>query len=589
MRTRWRVTLALALAALAALWRGLFRLAPVWVAVPGFSLVLGFGLAVWAAPPLRVQDFPLGAEPYQVRPMTWGGGRALSVFALEPAGENRTTLVLMVLKLGRPGWKLLGKWPLPPGTRYVEPLRLGGGAAGWLVLTGGQWRLALPAAGLLIWRPLCPCDTVYSHGGGPDPGKGRFAFDLDRDGKDEVVLPYSSHLEGYRITAGLETLEPLWRVFWNENKRPLPRHPEKGRGFVVPPFSIRDVQGDGGPDLVIEGEDGLRVAALPRSGGGSYVLDARIKALALRGGAQRLPPTLREALGGLPAGEFKNAEAFLRALFAGLPEESRREWLPHLPGLLRLGAKRTPPDPPYRSALPKLGPVNREQDQMRMLALGDMDGDRVLDVLHLKVRNADSKLSRENELRWYRGRMAGGRLEFGPAEALLASEAGSFAQLIHPRADRSPPLALLLATTEVSFSSVLRALARNEATLDVKILAWRRGVLSTAPRTRRPFTFRKIKGKGRRVMLLGADLNGDGFRDFVLNPDPGTLTVLFSRQAPARLDAPPVRQEGLVLPSRPERVLVNDLDEDGREELILWYRERYHGPLGLSLRAVRMQ
>ena len=206
-----------------------------------------------------------------------------------------------------------------------------------------------------------------------------------------------------------------------------------------------------------------------------------------------------------------------------------------------------------------------------------------------KMLDYGSVLSQHNELRWYRGRVEGGRLAFAPPSDALRSDSGSFAELVRPRPDNAPPLALLMASTEVSLGNIMKALASQSVTLQARVLPFRRGALGEQAVASNQFTYSELRAPGRRAMFLFADLNGDGWRDYLLNLLPDELSVYLSTGGPPGLQQPAFVQQGLPLPSRPEHVLIADLDGDGREELVLRFREKFHGALGTRLRALRYE
>ena len=55
-----------------------------------------------------------------------------------------------------------------------------------------------------------------------------------------------------------------------------------------------------------------------------------------------------------------------------------------------------------------------------------------------------------------------------------------------------------------------------------------------------------------------------------------------------RVDARPHVHDGLPLPSRDKQIMRTDLDGDGREELVLFYRAKFHPKLDGLLRVVRL-
>jgi FG-GAP-like repeat len=551
------------------------------------ALLSAAGGAAWGAGRLVAQDVELGAEPYQVALMRWQGRPAVSVFTILPQPNTPGQHLLHVVALDPTGWHELGRWLLPETTVYVEPMRLPGGASGWLVLTGTQWQIAWAAGNALALRPLCACDTIYSHGGAPDSSDSRFVYDLDGDGIDEVVLPYSSHLEAYRITPASLAPEPLWRVRWHPDETGLPLSGQPGEGFRLPHFAFADL-GGGHPGLLVAERERLLVTALPPPQAAlSFALDGPRRALLeQRTSAQPLPATLADALRRLGDRRFPSAETFLGALAQGLDATTTEPWSPFLLRVLMLARSEVPVLRPAAAALEGLGSFG-EQDEWRLLGLTDMDGDGVPDLLHAKLLNAGSALRQKNELRWYRGHYENGQFSLAPPVLVVRSDAGSFAKIERPRRDDKPPLVLLMATTEVNFGSIMKALTTQSVTLTASIVPWQDGAPAPQPTAARVFTYTDLRAKGRRAMFLFADLNGDGWRDYVLNVTPGTLNVYLSAGAPPALQEPGLVQPGLPLPPRPDRVLIADMDGDGHEELVLAFRTDSHPELASKLRLLR--
>ena len=538
-----------------------------------------FENAARGAGTLTLQETALPGAPVQVAPILWFGGPALSIVAREGARKEKRGLSLRVLLLDPDGFSEVASWPLPKKTRYVEPLRLPGGGAGWLVLSSGKWDIAFTRKGkLLQWRPLCTCRTIYSHGGAPHKFKHRFVYDLNGDGVDEVVLPYTSYLEAYRLVPSYLAPEPIWRVYWNRAKRPLARA-GKGRGFVLPEFEVREELAPGQRGLVFKEGDGLLVAHLPKLvEEATFSLDDRKKALLLRSDTFKAwPESLQRTIRILGGSTQRGPKAFLDSLIRRSGTAKQEDWAPHLGSVLQMARSSLPVQPLYPARFPGLGPFDEEDDRRLVLAMDDMDGDGVMDILHATLRDFGSVFSQSNHLLWYRGRFAGGKLGFAPPGRSFRTDAGSFAEVVTSRTDGRPPQALLLATTEVSFGSVMQALASSQVELNIKILPWSEGTLAANPATEAEFTFRNLKEKGRRPMFLSADLNGDGLRDYLLNPHADRLTIFLTRDGQAGLKSKPLVQPGVALPSKPEQVLITDLDQNGAEELVLWYREEHHG------------
>ncbi len=549
------------------------------------------GTAGWvpAAPgPLEVLDVPLGAEAIAFASHRWQGRPAVSVVTRTAPQQGPARQTLHLVTADAAGAREVGRWALPERARHVEPLALPGGAGGWLVLAAGRWLLAQVQGDALRLVELCACRTVYAGGGAPDPERHRFVHDLDGDGIHEVLLPFLTHLEAYRVTPFFLALEPLWRARWLPAGTPLPALEGGGRSPRVPPFAVGDVDGTGGAELIIRDDKRLLIAALPEPAPARLRLDARKqRLLSATAGADPPPEALLQALRRLDGRDFASAAALLNALNQRTTPAEMGAWGPFLPAVLRVARDRIAVSTPYVVPLPAL-PDPGEDDRMLVLGQQDMDGDGVLDLLHAHLQDYGSVLNQQNLLRWYRGEVEDGRLRFAKPTTALRSDAGSFAELFEPQVSGLPPLALLMATTEVSFGSIMSALATQRVTLTASIYPWRHGALRGRPTDRRELTYHDLKADGRRAMFLFADLNGDGWRDYVLNLEQGLLNVYLSAEAAPVLNREAFRQGGLRLPSKPERVLVTDLDQDDREDLVLRYREKYHGALGRSLRIVRL-
>lgn len=560
--------------------------------MPIFLAVAWSGGSPLAKPALVTRDYQLRAEPVQVRPMTWRGAPALSVMTEAPREGKPARGVLYVLAVERGEWKRKGRWELPPKVRYMEPLRFSGGRSGWLAMVRQQWRIAVPRGDELRWTPVCACPTIFDKKSAPHRTFHRLVFDLTGDGRDEVVLPYPGYLEVYRTTENPHALEPMWRLYWDTKRRALTRRKKKPRVYRLPEFSFPDIQKDGRPEMMIDRGSHLLLTPLPPAGEESFTLtrDGMEAVVANAVAAKTSPPipaALIAAVEPFYGRRFPTAGAFLAALYKARNPETTRGWAPHLVSVLRAGRRFLKEKTPYRVKIPGLGAFDPKEDKYLMLAKEDMNGDRIMDLLHVKVLNFGSKRSRRNVLRWYPGKLSGGRLRFQAARFSKTFDVGTFAAVIHPRADGKPPHQMLMVSANVSFFSVIRALAAGHATLTIRIFPWNRRGLAATPSAKSNFEFDN-PGRGRRVMFFAADLDGDGLSDYIFNREKTTLSALLSSGSRARLTGKPLQGKNIVLPSRRNRVLVTDLDQDGREEVIAWYRVKYHGKLGRSIRMIRL-
>ncbi|MEE8396233.1 MAG: hypothetical protein V3S29_09275 [bacterium] len=587
---------------LLALWaaaRRMTRLAPLpglaaavaaaCAAVVAAGAVLMAAGAVAAQPRLASRDFLLPHPPHFVRIVTWQAKPALmAVFpsAAEPGSVPAAELLLLRLKGGT--LTPAARWPLPPDLRWVEPLRLRGGEEGWLALIGSRWYAGRPLGTGLSWKLLCACETLFSAGEGYLPFRARFAADLDGDGTSEVLLPHWRGLIAYRFDDRGGKLEAIWRVSWGIREKYNVNNDQLSVTLTLPRYQLEDVDGDGVRDFVMIESNRVysarQPAPAPPGDSPFYVLDGE-KLGQLR--RLPLPPAFREALEAMEPGSYASPAEFVRALNAGpggSPDASPADPAPanfapaDLRRVLEVAREPVPVLFPRRVSLFPVAPgTGREKN--RIHTVGDMDGDGVLDLIHMKQNDADNLLDQKNQLRWFQGQRRDGLLNFDRRPEVFFSEGPAFAELVFPSTNGAAGPALFLATTDVTLMAVIRAFTLGTVSLDVFVYPWRDGKLVTPPTQQGAFTFQlKSRKKNNRPMILLADLNGDGWREYLFNLDTDSLYAYAGAAEGARFGAAPMVKTQVALPQRPETIFVGDLDQDGREELVLWYRRGSNPP-----------
>lgn len=539
---------------------------------------------------LEALDVDLGGEPIRMdlvprHPVKPDGPSDVAVVVSLAQGKR---LGLRRVRLTSKGAVLIGQWTAPPGTSYAEPVNAPGLDTVWLALGKEGWRLGWLEGADLVWQDLCRCATATLPNGPGAPDVRNFARDMDGLPGDEILLPFPDYLGVYRLHTKPIALIPHARASWNSERAALPF---AGGTHQLPRFHLKAINAPGNTGLVRFKSDHILLARFVSRSEQKFRISAPVKAFLLDRAARKdWPVGPQNALAELPLGDYEDAEALLEVL-AGKDDESTRQatnaWTPWFPEMLTVLAPLPAGAPARPVALSGLGVIDPEEDRVRLMALTDMDGDGLLDLLHAKMINHGSVFKQKNQLRWYRGASRGERFEFAPPVRLIESDAGSFADVVILRTDPTPPLALLLATAEVSFSSVMKALTSREVTLSLRILPWRHGGVQGAAVAEGSFTYRELGEGGRRAMFLPVDLDGDGLRDFAANFGAEALSIFLRTAAGGALTAPTFTQGGLPLPSHPSRVLIADLDGDGREELVLRFQQKHHETLGRKLRIVR--
>ncbi|MBI4082157.1 MAG: hypothetical protein HY423_06050 [Candidatus Lambdaproteobacteria bacterium] len=556
---------------------------------------LGGALPVAAAPRLIVQELKLPERPVLLFQSRWQGRAAVWALGLRdgpPGRGSPSPLPLYLLRFEAAGPRIESAWELPKETRWVEPVTLPGGVQRLLGLIGGRWYLGRleggrPEGARWEWAPLCECDSIFAEGKEVLPQGLRFAVDLDRDGTDGFLLPGWHGLTAYRFGPAGAPLVPRWRVHWEIQQKYEMREGVRVAA-ELPRYLLLDANGDGVLDFVELGEAGLRVAYLPSPQPapplGYLFLDGE-KRTRLRN--QGLPEPLAAALEKLGTRAFAEEAELAQALAAAPGAAAEAAWRPHWAALLALAREPIPVLAPVAIPLPGLGP-KKKGESYSLLSVGDMDGNGTLDALHAKSIDESDAFNQKNQLRWYSGRLAGGRLSFGENPQLFFTEGPAFAELVRPRTAAAERPALFVATMEVSLMAVIRAITVKSVSIDAFLYQWDSDRIVVPAVAQASLSFGVDIGSQKRPMLVLADLAGNGQREFVFNLRPDQFVAFPADGGIPRWSGAPVASAQVELPRKRDWITVADLDGDGREELLLWYRGGSDPPeLKRTLRVIR--
>ena len=544
--------------------------------LPAVATLLGAPAA--AQPHLTVQTLLLEVAPSRVDVVRWRGAPAVLVVSTAPQGAAPN---LLLLRMEGERLREAARRPLPAELRWIEPLPEAAGGERWLALIGSEWFSGRPEGERLRWSLLCRCETVFAAGNGPLPFLAQFARDLDGDGTPEVLLPHWRGLTVFRLAGEGRLLQPLWQDRWEAVEDYELRDGQMKITLQLPRFLLEDADGDGVRDLIILGEEQLLLVNHPRpappAGGPVFVMEpdkgVRIREL-------KLPAALTAALEKLPTATYPTREAVLAALGAIVGTVPMEDWAPSLEAVWPVLREDIPTLFPANVAVPALG-ERTAKEKFRILTAADMNRDGVLDLVHVKSSETDALLGQKHLLRWYEGRNRDGTLSFSDKPQLFFSEGPAFAKLVFPERRAGAPPALFLATTEVTLLAIIRAFTLNDVSLDVFLFPWRERRLVVPPPVNGTLVF-ELKGGGKknRPMLFLADLDGDGWREYLFNLETDALTAFAGSKEGPDFDDSILHQE-VPLPAKPDSVLVSDLDGDGREELVIWYPR---SPPGSELR-----
>jgi hypothetical protein len=128
----------------------------------------------------------------------------------------------------------------------------------------------------------------------------------------------------------------------------------------------------------------------------------------------------------------------------------------------------------------------------------------------------------------------------------------------------------LVTSVDISIGAVITALITRSVSVDVSIYKMINGKFPAKPSTRKTISARFDFGSGDLFIpaVLGADVTGDGQKDLLVQKGDTTLLV-FPGQQGQTMFAKKAIKLSLALPASRTGFMVHDLDDDGRDELIL--------------------
>lgn len=557
-----------------------------------FAAVLGCALAArpaLAKPVLAVTELLLDHLPERVGVVQWQGRPALLVLS-EPFGDREKgelpTRRLSLFRLQGQSLREFAFWSVDEGLRWVEPLPGANPNGAWFGLNGSAWSIAdaaVPRGAPLSWTPICECPSVFSLGMSSLRMDTPFVADLEGDGGLAVLLPDTNGLTVYALDAQGATLRPLWRDGWPPNERFEEVNGKLEARLSFPSYMIQDVNKDGVLDLLLQRGDTLESTIHPRrpfpEGREYFAFDATVRQRLRQSGLSAPAQLAVTELGDRGFDSRADAETALREIDAAA--------LTELEAILAAARSPLPVFFPRHTGL-RLKEEDDQQDR-ELVAIADMDGDRAPDVLELFSTDKGDPFNQKNQIRWYPGKSTASRYTLGEPAKTYFTEGLAFVELIRPNVRGDP--ALFLATMEVDVMALVKAIMLRRVTFEAYLYPWKDGALPQDATIKGDFTFSvELAEKGSRPMLLMADLDGDGRREFVFNLEQNKLFAFPSNPGNGRLGGTPIAQAELPLPKKAKEVLVADLEGSGREVLLVRYRGKaYSAKEQRTLRVVRWE
>ena len=200
----------------------------------------------------------------------------------------------------------------------------------------------------------------------------------------------------------------------------------------------------------------------------------------------------------------------------------------------------------------------------------DINNDGVSDLIVKRIK-AEGIFGWESEYEVYLGEVGENNLlVFADSPSSVISTDGF--QFENERLDVSGDgnQEFVITSVDISIGAVIRALITRSVSVDVSIYKMVNGKFPDKPSTRKTISARFDFGSGELFVpaVLGADVTGDGRKDLLVQKGEGTLLV-YPGQPGQKMFAKKAIELSLELPASRAGFTVHDVDNDGRDELIL--------------------
>lgn len=200
----------------------------------------------------------------------------------------------------------------------------------------------------------------------------------------------------------------------------------------------------------------------------------------------------------------------------------------------------------------------------------DINNDGVADLIVKNIK-AEGIFGWESEIEVYLGEISDNqRLVFEKSPSSTIRTEGF--QFDNERLDISGDgnQEFLVTSVDISIGAVIRALIARSVSVDVSIYKMDDGQFPAKPSIRKSISARFDFGSGDLFVpaVLGADVTGDGHKDLLVQKGEGSLLVYPGEQGEKIFAKKPIKLS-LALPASRTKFLVFDLDQNGRDELVL--------------------
>jgi hypothetical protein len=397
-----------------------------------------------------------------------------------------------------------------------------------------------------------------------EPGPQQIAYDVGRIGeRDALFFIEPGRIMRLDISSGeLREFVKISSIYGQHRT-----------GQLGPINFVRDINNDELDDLVVPDTAGYRVR-LQRADGtlGSEVVLQESSAMTVSGGtvvfesrplvtgnmtSDELPDlavwrgNLLRIYEQLPGGSF-NGEPQLVSLDLGLLSESETR---------------------FRDAT--FGAVNQDGlVETRIWRIDDLNGDSLPDILTESLLNK-GVFDKENDFRLHLGRRDSEQIGYLETEDALLASTGLQYGLITTDIDGDGRKDLLVRKVKMSFARVIRALLAGNVSLQLHFYRMTDDDTFAEEAnyvTKTNVSFSISSGQVDIPAIQVADFDADGLQDLMMQTDTDQLSFQLGERSD-ELFAEDAIERSVALPRNGDLVSVEDLDDDGRADLVIRYNE----------------
>jgi len=219
-------------------------------------------------------------------------------------------------------------------------------------------------------------------------------------------------------------------------------------------------------------------------------------------------------------------------------------------------------------------PLDQSHLEYRKLeALRDINADGITDMV-IRYTKASGVLDRVNDYEIFLGKNNDKTLSYAQTADSIIHAEGTLTDLVFVDIDNDEKLEVLLAGFDIGLSQIIGALVSGAIDQDVYIFKMdEQDTFLTKPVIKKDveLTFSLSSGQSGSGVAKLADLNGDGLKELVLSNDDDELKIYLGKKPgknKKRFKRRSVRYN-TKLPKEGKRVMVEDLNGDGKEDLLM--------------------